>query len=148
MLMTFEKALLIRGIHPGSVIAYVLKQKQISQHAFAKQIHTHPQSLNAIIKGKRKINLKLALKIENYFHWEKGGLMILQVFYDIKTLEQKNKKEMDIGHFRPALFWDTDIKKIDWNKNRKAVIKRVLNRGNSKEKQAIRDFYKQQANDE
>jgi len=146
--MTFEKALLIKGIHPGSVIAHVLKQKQISQHAFAKHLRTHPQSLNAIIKGKRKLNLKLALKIEAYFNWEKGVLMMLQIFYDIKMLEQENYDNIDISIFRPALFWDTGIENIDWNKNKKSIIKRVLSRGNAKEKQAVLKFYGQSTNDE
>ena len=36
------------------------------------------------------------------------------------------------------IFWDTTIDKIDWNKNKKAIIKRILERGNTNE---IISFY-------
>lgn len=42
---------------------------------------------------------------------------------------------------RKALFWDTDINKIDWNKQYKAVIQRVFERGNEEEKLEIKRFY-------
>jgi len=141
--MTHQKALLLKGIPPGSVIAHALKRQGISQHAFAKLIDVYPQSLNAIIKQKRKLNYNLSLKIEAYFNWEKGSLMILQVLYDLKKIEQQSHAKIDIKAFRPALFWDTDLQKINWSKNKKAIIKRILSRGNEQEKQAIKDFYGQ-----
>jgi hypothetical protein len=39
------------------------------------------------------------------------------------------------------LFWDTDINNIDWQKQYKAVIRRVFERGNEKEKSEITRFY-------
>ncbi len=42
---------------------------------------------------------------------------------------------------RKALFWDTDINKIDWKKQYKAVIQRVFERGNEEEKLEIKRFY-------
>lgn len=42
---------------------------------------------------------------------------------------------------RKILFWDTDINKIDWEKQYKYVIQRIFERGNDEEKNAILSFY-------
>ena len=47
----------------------------------------------------------------------------------------------NLALIRKALFWDTDINKIDWDKQYKAVIKRVFERGNEEEKLEIKRFY-------
>jgi len=47
----------------------------------------------------------------------------------------------NLALIRKALFWDTDINKIDWNKQYKAVIQRVFERGNEEEKLEIKRFY-------
>lgn len=47
----------------------------------------------------------------------------------------------NLALIRKALFGDTDINKIDWNKQYKAVIQRVFERGNAEEKLEIKRFY-------
>lgn len=47
----------------------------------------------------------------------------------------------DLPQLRPVLFWDTKIDSIDWEKHKKAVIKRVFERGNEMEKNEIIRFY-------
>ncbi|SEH76795.1 hypothetical protein SAMN02927937_01311 [Paenimyroides aquimaris] len=47
----------------------------------------------------------------------------------------------NLALIRKALFWDTDINKIDWDKQYKAVIQRVFERGNEEEKLEIKRFY-------
>ena len=42
---------------------------------------------------------------------------------------------------RIALFWDTDIDEIDWEKHKRYVIKRVLERGTQSEIKALIEFY-------
>lgn len=42
---------------------------------------------------------------------------------------------------RQALFWDTDPKKIDLQKNAQYVIERVLDLGNDKEVKWLWNFY-------
>ena len=42
---------------------------------------------------------------------------------------------------RQALFWDTDPKKIDLEKNAQYVIERVLDLGNDKEVKWLWNFY-------
>ncbi|MBN8678554.1 MAG: hypothetical protein J0M29_10035 [Chitinophagales bacterium] len=42
---------------------------------------------------------------------------------------------------RPALFWDTDIKTIDLQKHKAAVIERIVTRGHLDEFRALLHFY-------
>lgn len=139
----FEKLQKYKGIHPGAVIDRELKKRNLSQRSFAMSLPEHPQSFNAVIKGKRKLNTGLALKIEHALGLEEGALLMLQMFYDIN--EEKRKEASahhpDFSILRKILFWDTDIHAIDWNRYYKAVIRRVFERGNTSEKEEIIRFY-------
>lgn len=131
-----------KGIHPGIILERLLNQKGISQRPFALSINEYPQTINAISKGKRKLNTPLALKIEKKLNLEEGTLALLQTYFDIK--EEKNKVEQNTPNLellRTSLFWDTDMSKIDWKNQSIAVIKRVFERGNDIEKEEIKRFY-------
>ena len=39
----------------------------------------------------------------------------------------------NLEHFRKAVFWDTDIDKLDWEKNRQWIIRRVFEYGGEEE---------------
>ena len=131
-----------KGIHPGIVLKRELKKRFIKQRPFAMAIQEHPQTLNAITKGKRNLNTSLALKIERELGLEEGTLAILQTYYEIRREKMKMQLQSpNISLFRKSLFWDTDIDHIDWHKQSKAVIKRVFERGNETEKKEIIRFY-------
>ena len=133
---------LIKGIHPCFVLEQELAKRHIRKGAFALSLEEYPQTLTAITKGKRGMNTPLALKIEQALGLEEGYFMILQVYYEI---EQEKKKQSqlrtDLPQLRPVLFWDTKICTLDWNKQKKAIIKRVFERGNQNEKNEIIRFY-------
>jgi len=136
----------IKGIHPGFVLERELEKRQLRKGQFALSLGEFPQTLTAITKGKRKMNTSLALKIENLLGIEEGYFMVLQVYYDIElekkkqNITQKNISP-NIELLRPILFWDTDMNKIDWQKQKRAIIKRVFERGNDMEKNEITRFY-------
>jgi hypothetical protein len=68
--------------------------------------------------------------------------MCLQSLYEMKQSRNKIKSPTpELSRFRPVLFWDTDIHKINWQKNKRSIIKRVLARGNEQEKKEIERFY-------
>jgi hypothetical protein len=105
-------------------------------------INEYPQTLGAISKGKRNMNTSLALKIEAELNLPEGFLMTLQIFYEIKQEKRKlEKAHPDFWKLRRGLFWDTDMEKIDWQRQRRAVIQRVFERGNVEEKAEISRFY-------
>ena len=135
---------ILKGIHPGFFLAHELNRRKLNKRSLAVSIQEHPQTLGSVTNGHRRMNIGLAMKIEKKLGLEEGFLMILQVFYDIdqEKRRQQNLKP-DLSKFRPALFWDTDIGKIDWYKQKRSVIQRVNERGNSIEKQEISRFYLQ-----
>lgn len=133
---------IIKGIHPGLVLERELKQRNLRKSRFALSLQEFPQTLVSITKGKRKMNTSLALKIEHALGIEEGYFMILQVYYDIEEEKRKqNTEHPDLTKLRPILFWDTQMEKINWEKQKKAVVKRIFERGNETEKKEITRFY-------
>ncbi len=133
---------LLKGIHPGFVLERELEKRHLRKGFFALSLQEYPQTLTAITKGKRGMNTSLALKIEEALGLEEGYFMILQVYYDIEQEKKKqNKTRTDLPQLRPVLFWDTKLNTIDWEKQKKAIIKRVFERGNEMEKKEIIRFY-------
>lgn len=132
-----------KGIHPGIVLNRLLDKKHISQRPFALTIGEYPQTLNAITKGRRKLNTALALKIEKQLELQEGTLALLQTYFDIEEEKRKASlsKTPNLSIIRKSLFWDTDINKINWEKQYKAVIQRVFERGNDIEKNEVERFY-------
>lgn len=133
---------ILKGIHPGLVLERKLKENNLKKGPFALSINEYPQTLTAITKGKRDMNLPLAIKIEEALGLEEGYFMLLQVYHDIKQekLKRDNLKP-DLAKFRKVLFWDTNINMVDWQRQSKAVIRRVFERGNEEEKAEIIRFY-------
>lgn len=130
-----------KGIHPGVILERELKKKNLKQAPFALSLQIYPQTLNAITKGKRGITPELSLKIDRALGLEEGTMHILQAYYEIQKIKFKNSQRPDLSILRKALFWDTDIDKIDWEQQYKSVIKRVFERGNLQEKEEIIKFY-------
>lgn len=133
---------ILKGIHPGFVLERELEKRHLRKGVFALSLQEYPQTLTAITKGKRGMNTSLALKIEKALGLEEGYFMILQVYYEIEEEKRKqNKTRTDLPQLRPVLFWDTKINDLDWEKQKKAIIKRVFERGNEMEKNEIIRFY-------
>jgi plasmid maintenance system antidote protein VapI len=132
-----------KGIHPGLILERELKKRNLKKGPFALSLHEYPQTLNSITKGQRGLTPALSLKIDKALGLEVGTMLLLQTYYEIKREQQKgNLIELpDISVIRKALFWDTDINKIDWKKQYKAIIQRVFERGNDDEKREILRFY-------
>ena len=68
--------------------------------------------------------------------------MLLQASYEVNIASKREtKKQPNLNNIRKIIFWDTTIDKIDWDKNKRAVIKRILERGNKSEINEIMSFY-------
>jgi antitoxin HigA-1 len=132
-----------KGIHPGVILERELKKRNLKKGPFAISIQEYPQVLNEITKGRRGLAATLSLKIDQALGLEEGTMFILQAYYDLKKAKDKSIDSVhpDLSKLRNALFWDTDINKINWQTQYKAVIQRVFERGNDKEKKEIIGFY-------
>ncbi len=141
---------IIKGIHPGIVLERELKKRKLAKGRFALSISEYPQTIGAITKGKRDMNTSLSIKVEQALGIDEGYFMILQVYHDIKKAKQQQQtnNQPNLSLIRPALFWDTSITKIDWEKQKRSVIKRVFERGNEQEKEEIIRFYGKQTIEE
>lgn len=136
-----SKLIKYKGIHPGIILERELQKRSLKKRPFALSLGEYPQIINDITKGKRNIPVALALKIEKELDLEEGTMVLLQAYYEIEKEKRKMQNCPNLSVFRNALFWDTDINKIDWNKQHKAVIQRVFERGNEEEKEETIRFY-------
>ena len=131
------------------VIENQLRKLNIPKGRFALSVNEYPQTLSAIISGKRDMNLPLSLKIEKALGYDEGFLMTLQVYHDIARI----KKAEDVAsHTEPpklnrVLFWDTKPENIDWQRHKGYIIRRVLERGDSTDKDKIVEYYGREAVD-
>ena len=132
-----------KGIHPGFILDRELKKRNIKKSPFAASLQEYPQIINEITKGRRGITPALSLKIDKALAFEEGTMLVLQAYYEIQKEKTKLDTEIkpNLTLFRKALFWDTDIKSVNWNKQYKALIKRVFERGNEIEKSEIIRYY-------
>lgn len=135
----------VKGIHPGLMLERLLQKRNLAKGRFALSINEYPQTMVAITKGRRRMNTALALKIEKALGLEEGYFMTLQIYHDINVEKEKTQVESpDLQKLRPVLFWDTDIRKMNWEKQKSAIIRRVFERGNETEKTEILRFYGEQ----
>ncbi len=141
MFPTLEK---IKGIHPSIILKRELTHKKIKSSELAKSVDEHKQTISAILNQKRKITPKLSIKLGQFFHIEEDYFSLLQASYDVKIAYSTKQKTPDLNKIRKVLFWDTSFDKIDWNKQKRAVIQRVLERGNETEINEIISFYGKQ----
>jgi addiction module HigA family antidote len=134
---------ILKGIHPGKIIERDLKKKHLTQRALSKIVKVPYQTINAIIAGKRNLTTELALNIEKTLGYDEGFLLILQSYFFISAHKDKISREKYLTppNIRKSLFWDTEFDKINWSKYQKAVINRVLERGNEEEQSEIARFY-------
>ena len=138
----FNKIYLLKGLHPGFFLENELKKRKISKKSLAENVGEHLQTIVSITKGKRKFTPLLSIKTERFLNLEEGFLLTLQAFYEIaKEKENIQIHTPNLTIIRPILFWDTDISKINWIKEKESVIKRILERGNNLEKEEINRFY-------
>ena len=132
---------ILKGIHPGKIIERELLKSKISKRQFALSVGEYPQTLGAIIKGNRSMNIDLSLKIEEKLHFDEGFLMTLQVFYDIKQSKIDINYKPDLSKINKITFWDTTFDKIDWKLMKNSIIKRIYSYGNQSEQAEINRFY-------
>lgn len=133
----------VKGVHPGAILKRELKKQNLKSIQLAKAIGEYPQTINAVTNERRGINPKLSIKLGDFFNADADYFMLLQASYEVKNtfMKESQKESPLVDKFRKSIFWDTDIAQIDWEKNKKAVIKRLLERGNKSEIEELIKYY-------
>lgn len=132
---------ILKGIHPGFVLNRKIREQKLKKVELALACNEYPQTLSAITKGKRDMNIPLSLKLEKKLGLEEGYFMTLQLYYDINQEKKRLSNRPDLSKFRPIVFWDTRMDLIDWEKHSRYIIRRVFERGNEREKEEITRLY-------
>lgn len=146
----YNRIELIKGIHPGKLIERDLKKRGITKRTLAVKTGVKYQTIDEVIAGKCNLTNDQAMKIESFMGYDKGFLSQLQTYHDIKQNQNQTNSRMPpqtAPHIRRIVFWDTDMDKIDWKRNKIAVISRVLERGNKKEIDEITRYYQLKESD-
>jgi plasmid maintenance system antidote protein VapI len=134
----------IKGVFPGAVLSRELNKRGLESKQFALSLGEYPQTINAINRGRRGITPALSIKLGEKLDAPAEYFMLLQAYYEIEKKKQElinNQAKPNIAKFQKALFWDTDIEKIDWQRQKKAVIRRIFERGTETEIKEIISFY-------
>lgn len=79
-------------LHPGEVLSDELSAREITQKEFAQKIKLQPPHLNDLLKGKRHVSARIALKIEKELGIDAAYWLRLQMNYDLEVA----KKEMEL----------------------------------------------------
>lgn len=135
---------ILKGIHPGKLMERDMKRMGLNQRILAEKTNIPYQTINAILAGKRNLTTIQALNVERVLGYEEGLLLILQAYHEIQAVKEAEftKQYPNNPNIRRILFWDVDFDRINWGKYKNTVIKRVLERGNTKEVEEIKQFYK------
>jgi antitoxin HigA-1 len=82
-------------LHPGEVLADEITARNIMQKEFAKRIKLLAPHLNDLLKGKRHVSARIALKIEKELGIEADYWLRLQMAYDLAVAKKAMKKELE-----------------------------------------------------
>jgi antitoxin HigA-1 len=134
----------IIGVHPGAVLSRELKKNGMEKKQFALSIDEFPQTISAISQGRRGVNPALSIKLGNALGVNESYFMLLQAYYEVEKVKKQQLSAQikpDLSCVSKATFWDTDIEKIDWQRQKRAVILRVFERGSEAEIKEFVSFY-------
>lgn len=137
----------LKGFHPGVILKKELHLRGIKNNELADLINEHKQTISAIINERRSINPGISIKLAQYFGVSEDYFMHLQASFDVKlALEKLHVKEIypSESKRRKSNFNDSDLDKYDWNKNKSAIIKLILEGANENEIDEIKTLFGRQ----
>ena len=132
----YEQYLQLSNIPCGAVLNRIMTKEGISQSQLAERSGIVRQRICDYLANRRRITVEASLNLEKVLRIDtKGFFYRIQANHDIYTClkEQTEKHHPNLNHYRKAVFWDTDIKILDWDKNRPWIIRRVFEYGGEEE---------------
>ena len=134
--MMYEQYLQLSNIPCGAVLNRIMTKEGISQSQLAERSGIVRQRICDYLANRRRITVEASLNLERALHIGISGFFYrIQANHDIYICmqEQARTYHPDLDRYRRALFWDTDMEKLDWDNNRHWVIRRTFEYGNEEE---------------
>jgi addiction module HigA family antidote len=79
-------------LHPGEVLADELEARKILKRDFATLLGLQPSHLSDLLKGKRHVSARLALKLEEHLKINASFWLRLQMAYDLYMAKKELEK--------------------------------------------------------
>lgn len=90
----------LKPVHPGEILREELKERKLTQKAFAEQIGMRPSHLNELIKGKTSMTIAIADKLQEALGIDSQSWISLQTQYNYDLKAQKGN---EFEHYNKAL---------------------------------------------
>ena len=140
----YEQYLQLSNIPCGAVLNRIMTKEGISQSQLAERSGIVRQRICDYLTNRRRITVEASLNLEKALRIGIEGFFYrIQTNHDIYTCvkEQAMNNRPNLKYYRKAVFWDTDIEKLDWEKNRQWIIRRVFEYGGEEEILETLHFY-------
>ena len=132
----YEQYLQLSNIPCGAVLNRIMTKEGISQSQLAERSGIIRQRICDYLANRRRITVEASLNLEKALRIGIEGFFYrIQANHDIYTCMKKQVESYrpDLGCYRKALFWDTTIESLDWDKNKEWIIRRVFEYGSEEE---------------
>ena len=117
----YEQYLHLSNIPCGAVLNRIMTKEGISQSQLAERSGIVRQRICDYLANRRRITVEASLNLEKALRIGIEGFFYrIQANHDIYTCMKKQAESYhpDLGCYRKALFWDTTIESLDWDKNK------------------------------
>lgn len=132
------------SVPAGAILNNIIRTKGLKKSDVARSASILPQRINDLITGNRRFSVDVSAALEKALGIDFPGFFyLLQTKHDIYQYHEdyKTVKAPDLSKLSITTFWDTDLKKVDWEQCEKWAIRRVLEYGNEEELQEMQRFY-------
>lgn len=140
----YKKYLSYHNIPLSGTLTRILDKEHVTQSELAARSGISRQRLNDYITGRKRLYKTTSLRLEKALKIGIPGFFTtVQKNHDtfMAKAATADINKPDLNKFRPAVFWDTRFDAIDWNRNRRWIIQRVFEYGNSEEIAETIRFY-------
>lgn len=132
----YEQYLQLSNIPCGAVLNRIMTKEGISQSQLAERSGIVRQRICDYLANRRRITVEASLNLEKALRIGIEGFFYrIQANHDIYTCikKQAESHHPNLECYRKALFWDTTIESMEWDKNKEWIVRRVFEYGSEEE---------------
>ena len=132
----YKQYLQLSNIPCSAVLNRIMTKEGISQSQLAERSGIVRQRICDYLANRRRITVEASLNLEKALRIDIEGFFYrIQANHDIYTCmkKQAESNHPNLVSYRKALFWDTTIESLDWEKNKDWIVRRVFEYGSEEE---------------